>query len=79
VAQALVAAGLPAVVANQYAVEDAAATTFARELYTQLATGSPLGDAAREARVAVGRERGNLSLDWAVPVVFARDPREPLR
>jgi hypothetical protein len=79
VAQALVASGLPAVVANQYAVEDAAATTFARELYAQLATGSPLGDAAREARVAVGRERGNLSLDWAVPVVFARDPREPLR
>jgi CHAT domain-containing protein len=79
VAPALVAAGLPAVVANQYAVEDAAATAFARELYAQLATGSALGDAAREARVAVGREHGTSSLGWAVPVVFARDPREPLR
>jgi CHAT domain len=78
-APALVAAGLPAVVANQYPVEDAAATAFARELYAQLAAGSTLGDAAREARVAVGRELGTGSLGWAVPVVFSRDPREPLR
>jgi hypothetical protein len=41
--------------------------------------GRALGDAAREARVAVGRDLGTGSLDWAVPVVFARDPREPLR
>jgi hypothetical protein len=79
VAPALVAAGVPAVVANQYPVEDAAATAFARELYAQLAAGSPLGDAAREARVAVGRDLGTGTLGWAVPVVFARDPREPLR
>ncbi len=79
VAPALVAAGLPAVVANQYPVEDQAATAFARELYGQLAAGSALGDAAREARVAVARDAGTASLSWAVPVVFARDPREPLR
>jgi hypothetical protein len=79
VAPALVAAGLPAVVANQYPVEDEAATAFARELYAQLAAGSALGDAAREARVAVARDAGTASLGWAVPVVFARDPREPLR
>jgi len=79
VAPALVAAGLPAVVANQYPVEDAAATAFARELYAQLAAGTALGDAAREARVAVGRDLGTGALAWAVPVVFARDPREPLR
>jgi hypothetical protein len=79
VAPALVAAGLPAVVANQYAVLDDAATAFARELYAQLAGGRSLGDAAREARVAVARDLGPVRLDWAVPVVFARDPREPLR
>jgi len=79
VAPALVAAGLPAVVANQYPVEDRAATAFARELYALLAGGSALGDAAREARVAVAREAGTSPLGWAVPVVFARDPREPLR
>jgi hypothetical protein len=79
VAPALVAAGLPAVVANQYPVLDAAATAFARELYAQLAAGRALGDASREARVAVSRDLGPGALDWAVPVVFARDPREPLR
>jgi hypothetical protein len=79
VAPALVAAGLPAVVANQYSVLDEAATTFAREMYAQLAGGRALGDAAREARVALARDLGPGAIDWAVPVVFARDPREPLR
>jgi hypothetical protein len=60
-------------------VLDAAATAFARELYAQLALGGSLGDAAREARVAVSRDLGPGRIDWAVPVVFARDPREPLR
>jgi hypothetical protein len=78
-APALVAAGVPAVVANQYAVLDVAATLFARELYTQLAARRTLGDAAREARIALARELGASRIDWAVPVVFARDPREPLR
>jgi hypothetical protein len=78
-APALVAGGVPAVVANQYAVLDSAATLFARELYHELAGGRAIGDAAREARVAVAREHGTARFDWAVPVVFARDPREPLR
>lgn len=79
VAPALVAAGVPAVVANQYAVLDSAATLFARELYSELAAGRALGDAAREARIALAGELGASRMDWAVPVVFARDPREPLR
>ncbi len=79
VAPALVAAGVPVVVANQYAVLDVAATVFARELYAQLASRRALGDAAREARIALARELGASRIDWAVPVVFARDPREPLR
>ncbi len=78
-APALVAAGMPAVVANQYAVLDSAATLFARELYSGLASGRALGDAAREARIALAGELGASRIDWAVPVVFARDPREPLR
>jgi len=79
VAPALVAAGLPAVVANQYSVLDQAATAFAADFYAQLARGKALADAAREARLAVGREHGTSGLDWAVPVLFARDPREALR
>ena len=78
-APALVAAGVPAVVANQYSVLDSAATTFARELYAGLARGRGLGDASREARVALGHTTGAEALDWAVPVLFARDPAATLR
>jgi hypothetical protein len=37
-----------------------------------------IGDAAREARVAVNYQIQGESIDWAVPVVFARDPSERL-
>ncbi len=74
VAPALVAAGVPAVVANQFSVLDAAALVFARELYRSLALGRALGDAAREARLAVRCDAACGPLDWAVPVVYARDP-----
>jgi hypothetical protein len=77
-AAALVAGGVPAVVANQYPVLDSAATTFAGELFAALARGRGLGDAAREARLAVSQGSGG-GLEWAIPVVFARDAREPLR
>jgi CHAT domain-containing protein len=78
-APALVAAGVPAVVANQYAVLDSAATTFARELYAALARGCSLGNAAREARVSLGHTVGAGAIDWAVPVLYARDPGATLR
>jgi hypothetical protein len=74
VAQALVAHGLPALVANQYSVLDASATVFARQFYLGLARGLPLGECAREARIAVGYGLQGESIDWAVPVVYARDP-----
>ncbi len=74
VAPALVAAGVPAVVANQFSVLDTAALVFARELYRSLALGRALGDSAREARLAVRCDAACGPLDWAVPVVYARDP-----
>jgi len=74
VAPALVHAGLPAVVANQFSVLDGAALVFARELYRSLALGRALGDAAREARLAVRCDAACGPVDWAVPVVYARDP-----
>jgi hypothetical protein len=73
VAPALLAGGIPAVVANQYKVLDASATAFARHLYWALARGHALGEAAREARVAVSVARSSEPMDWAVPVLYARD------
>ena len=73
VAPALAAGGIPAVLANQYKVLDASATAFARHLYWALAKGHDLGAAAREARVAVSYAKGAEPMDWAVPVLYARD------
>jgi hypothetical protein len=81
VAQSLVAHGLPALVANQYSVLDSSATSFAQHFYRSLAQGLSLGEAAREARIAVNytiHSSEGDPIDWAVPVVYARDPRMTL-
>src|SRR6187549_2118435 len=74
VAQSLVAHGLPALVANQYSVLDSSATSFAQHFYLSLATGMTLGESAREARIAVNYSLHGELIDWAVPVLYARDP-----
>ncbi len=74
VAQSLVAHGLPALVANQYSVLDASATAFARHFYASLAQGFSIGEATREARIAVNYSLHGELIDWAVPVVYARNP-----
>ena len=78
VAQALVSGGVPAVVANQYPVLDVSATAFTRHFYWALALGQSIGDAAREARVSVNYSISGEAIDWAVPVVFARNPAQRL-
>lgn len=78
VAQGLVAGGVPIVVGNQYKVLDASATAYAQHFYWALAHGAALGDAAREARVAVSYSLSGEAIDWAVPVVFAQNPHERL-
>ena len=74
VAQALVAHGLPALVANQYSVLDASATAFAQYFYLSVAQGLSVGVAAREARIAVNYSLHGEVIDWAVPVLYARSP-----
>ncbi len=74
VAPKLVAGGIPVLVANQYKVLDISATEFAKHFYRWLALGSTVGDAAREARVAVNYSIAGEIIDWAVPVVYARNP-----
>jgi CHAT domain len=73
VAQSLVAHGLPALVANQYSVLDSSATSFAQHFYSSLAQGLSLGQSAREARIAVNYQLHGEPIDWAVPVLYARD------
>ncbi|MEK6334698.1 MAG: CHAT domain-containing protein [Acidobacteriota bacterium] len=73
VAQSLVAHGLPALVANQYSVLDSSATSFAQHFYLSLAHGMSLGQSAREARIAVNYQLHGEPIDWAIPVLYARD------
>ncbi|HYM62630.1 MAG TPA: CHAT domain-containing protein [Thermoanaerobaculia bacterium] len=78
VAQSLVAHGLPALVANQYSVLDSSATSFAQYFYSSLGQGHTLGHAAREARIAVNYSLQGELIDWAVPVLYARDANSAL-
>jgi len=78
VAQAMVSHGLPALVANQYSVLDSSATSFAQYFYFSLAQGMSLGQAAREARIAVNYALQGEPIDWAIPVLYARDANRTL-
>ncbi|MET0459667.1 MAG: CHAT domain-containing protein [Ilumatobacteraceae bacterium] len=73
VATTLIQSGVPAVVAMQFEISDAAAIVFAEELYTNLiARQDPIDAAVAEARKAVFVEVDEL--EWATPVLFLRDP-----
>ncbi|HUK73650.1 MAG TPA: CHAT domain-containing protein [Streptosporangiaceae bacterium] len=64
----LVREGVPAVVAMQYEITDAAALAFASSFYGQIARGKPVDRAMTRAREAV--KMANGSLEWATPVLF---------
>ena len=71
VAQALVMAGIPAVIAMQFPVSDRAAIAFAGCLYSELGAGQPIEDAVDAGRMAiVGQSKG---IEWATPILFLRE------
>lgn len=71
-AQALVLKGVPAVIAMQFAVSDAAAITFAHGFYSALADGLPVDAALAEARKSIFA-RGN-AVEWGTPVLYLNAP-----
>jgi hypothetical protein len=73
VATALVRRGLPAVLAMQEAISDAAAIECTRSFYGALANGLPVDVAATEARKAMSLLDAD-SIEWAVPVLYMRAP-----
>lgn len=72
IAPALVVAGVPAVVAMQFAVAAESARVFATELYQALTEGFPLDACVTEGRKAVLAAVGANQPDWGVPVVYSR-------
>jgi hypothetical protein len=72
VAQSVVQQGMPAVIAMQFEITDAAAITFAREFYTAIAEGFPVDAAMSESRKAI-YSLGN-DIEWGTPVLYMRAP-----
>ena len=70
-AATLVRCGIPAVVAMQYEITDAAAIEFSRSFYEAVADGLPVDAAVAEARTAVSMES---MLEWGTPVLYMRSP-----
>jgi hypothetical protein len=62
--------GIPAGVAIQFAITDAATIVFAQVLYEAVADGRPLEAAMAEARKAIYAE-DNL-IEWGTPVLYLR-------
>ncbi len=71
-AQSLVQQGLPAVIAMQFEITDAAAITFSHEFYAALADGYPVDAGLVEARTAIFAD-GN-DVEWGTPVLYMRAP-----
>lgn len=79
VAAALVAAGLPVVIAMQSEIRDQSAILFTERFYRALMrpdSKESIESAMTEARVAV-RLRDKNTLDWVAPVLFVREDGSP--
>ncbi|MFN3982407.1 MAG: CHAT domain-containing protein, partial [Caldilinea sp.] len=70
VGQSLLRQGIPAVIAMQFAISDAAATVFAHEFYAAIADGYALEAALTEARKAMFAQQQGV--EWATPVLYTR-------
>lgn len=70
IASGLVARGIPAVVAMQFVITDAAAKAFAEEFYRALSESLPIDSAVSEARRAIANRVGNI--EWGTPVLYMR-------
>ncbi|HEX2688472.1 MAG TPA: CHAT domain-containing protein [Kofleriaceae bacterium] len=70
IAQGLVRARIPAVIAMQFKITDQGAVKFAKEFYSALANNLPVDHALTEARKAMFLAR--FATEWGTPVLFMR-------
>src|ERR687891_418675 len=68
----IVLQGIPAVIAMQFEITDAAAIVFSQGFYEALAGGYPVDAALAEARMAILADDNDV--EWATPVLFMRVP-----
>lgn len=72
IAPALVAGGVPAVVAMQYRIDDQSAIVFSRAFYTSLLAGLTIDEAVAAGRIAVFGQSGEDDVQWGVPTLYLR-------
>src|SRR5256714_819996 len=70
VPQSLLQQRVPAVIAMQFEISDAAAKVFALEFYRAVAEGNPVDAAVCESRKALFKEE--FGQEWATPVLYMR-------
>jgi len=74
VAHAAHKAGIPVVIAMQQTILDRAAPEFAGGFYQALIAGKPLESCMVAGRLAIQRQVGLDSGEWAIPVMFSNAP-----
>jgi len=72
-AQAFLFAGVRHYIGSIRKIEDAVSFTFAKEFYSQLISGSSLGESVRLARLKLIREYGIMSIGWTSYLLYG-DP-----
>ncbi len=72
IAPALVVAGVPAVLAMQYEIDDEAAILFSQAFYKALLEGWTIDEAVSEGRQAVVEKSGEDEVEWGVPTLYMR-------
>lgn len=78
IAACLIGRGIPAVIANQFSIPDNGAHFFATVVYNALFAGRPLGDAVLAGRSAICLSEKSKFFDWGIPVLYAKQPQEPV-
>ena len=71
VATSLIEVGIPAVVAMQFPISDAAAIHFSRTFYHRIVHGKPVDAAVAAARLSLRVDQPTTK-EWATPVLFMR-------
>jgi hypothetical protein len=73
VAETLVRAGVPAVVANQLPIPDATVATFVEAMYRELLNSGDIDRAVGEGRISLSIDLGGSTdavLEWGIPTIY---------
>lgn len=74
IAAALLARGIPAIIATQFSIPDVTAHFLSSMTYNSLVSGKPLVEAMRDGRRAMGYSEKSKVTDWGIPVLYTSEP-----